>query len=88
MLLGGKQTYAVGEGNGGLMRLLSDAFPCLLCSSLSLACCLAYKPQGNRLSQSKFLQCLADHGSLTLQSICFRDDSSIVGFAFCAAFPS
>lgn len=36
------------------MRLLSDAFRCLLCSSLPLACCLAYKPQGNRLSQSKF----------------------------------
>jgi len=49
-----KQTYAVGEGNEGLMRLLSDAFLCLLCSSLSLARYLAYKPQGNRLSQSKF----------------------------------
>lgn len=68
------------------MRLLSDAFLCLLCSFLPLACYLAYKPQRNRLSQSRFLQCLAEHGSLTSESICFIDRSHIAGFAFCAAF--
>lgn len=42
----------MGEGNGELMRLFSDAFLCLLRSIHFLACYLAYKPQGNRLSQS------------------------------------
>lgn len=68
------------------MRLLSDAFLCLSCSSIFLTCYLAYKPQGNRLSQSKFVQCLAEHGSLISQSICFIYHLNIGGFAFCAAF--
>lgn len=68
------------------MRLLSDAFLCLLYSYLSPACYLACKPQGNRLSQSKFLQCLAGDGSFTSLSICIIDHSNIAGFAFCAAF--
>lgn len=68
------------------MRLLSDAFLCLSCSSIFLTCYLAYKPRGNRLSQSKFVQCLAEHGSLISQSICFIYHLNIGGFAFCAAF--
>lgn len=68
------------------MRLLSDDFLCLLCSSFLLAFYyLAYKPQKTDCLNLNFHSALLSIGALN-EGICFTDHSNIAGFAFCAAF--